>query len=176
MVGESFILLSKGSTRSFIPFPLPLPRYFFPSFSLLFPPPPEERDVSLGVFPRRRVWIRFSRQIPCLQAAATFPFGIQPRASPPPSFVLLFSFSFFPPSTIIHPFSDGSRSYGFLSLINYSVELSVGGSETPPFSPFFPSVFFFFSFSSFLSVDPPYLLSSFPSVETRPIGGHYGEL
>lgn len=146
MVGESFIPLSKGSTRSFIPFPLPLPRYFFPSFSLLFPPPPEERDVSLGVFPRRRVWIRFSRQIPCLQAAATFPFGIQPRASPPPSFVLLFSFSFFPPSTIIHPFSDGSRSYGFLSLINYSVELSVGGSETPPFSPFFPSVFFFFLF------------------------------
>lgn len=152
MVGESFIPLSKGSTRSFIPFPLPLPRYFFASFSLLFPPPPEERDVSLGVFPRHRVWIRFSRQIPCPQAAATFPFGIQPRASPPLPSILLFSlfffFFFFSPRPSFTPLSStvhGSRSYGFLSLINYRVELSVGGSGTPPFSPFpFCLLFFFF--------------------------------
>jgi hypothetical protein len=42
----------------------------------------EERDVLLlSLIPRRRVRIRFSRQIPCLQAAATSLFGI--NLSPP---------------------------------------------------------------------------------------------
>lgn len=74
-----------------------------------------------------------------------------------------------------HPATDatGSRSYGFLSLINYRVELGVGIWRSTVFFPHFPSClrvsFFFFrlhgsSFFPLLSVDPPYLLSSVPPV------------
>lgn len=61
-----------GSFRSFLPFSTPV-AFFSPPWSLLT----EERDILLlSLIPRRRVRIRFSRQIPCLQAAATSLFGI----------------------------------------------------------------------------------------------------
>lgn len=67
-----------GSFRSFLPFSIPPVRFFSPPWSLLT----EERDVLLlSLIPRRRVRIRFSRQIPCLQAAATSLFDI--NLSPP---------------------------------------------------------------------------------------------
>lgn len=181
MVGESFIPLSKGSTRSFIPFPLPLPRYFFPSFSLLFPPPPEERDVSLGVFPRRRVSDSFfppnSLPTSCCHLSVW-----NPVSSVPPS-VLLFSFFFsFPSRPSFTPpprRSDGSRSYGFLSLINYRVGAECRRIWNSTFLSFsLLSFFFFFSLLPFgRSTLFALVVLSLPSRTKRArYGGHYGEL
>lgn len=120
------------SGRSFL-FPSPT-AFFSPPWSLLT----EERDVLLlSLIPRRRVRIRFSRQIPCLQAAATSLFGINP---PPPRLVphlwnivqplLSLYNSFLPTST------NDSRSYGFLSLINYHVARGVCYDLERPFFSF----------------------------------------
>jgi len=59
------------SFRSFLPLPL---RFSFRRDLLT-----EVRDILLfSLIPRRRVQIRFSRQIPWLQAAATSLFGTNP--------------------------------------------------------------------------------------------------
>lgn len=80
---------SHGSFRSFFPFSTSV-AFFSPPWSL----PTEERDVLLlSLIPQRRVRIRFSRQIPCLQAAATFLFGINPFVLHPVSGTSTASFS-----------------------------------------------------------------------------------
>lgn len=160
--GESFIPLSKVAVV-FILFSLPLPPLFF-YFLPLVPSAGRRTWCIARRVPRRRVWIRFSRQIPCLQAAATFLFGIQPRVSSP---FLLLLFSFFPSTTT--PTTDATV-HGRTAFLAWLIIASswVSGSRGPPFS-LFPSSYlplfcldsrFFFSF---LSVDPPYLLSSSPS-------------
>lgn len=109
------------SVRSFLF--LPLSRFSLRRGSLLT----EERDILLlSLIPRRRVRIRFSRQIPCLQAAATSLFGINLPILHPVSGTSCnrISLSARLGSLLPAPAND-SRSYDFLSLINYRVARGV---------------------------------------------------
>lgn len=109
--------------------------FFSPPWSLLT----EERDVLLlSLIPQRRVRIRFSRQIPCLQAAATSLFGINPLVLHPCSGT---SYTRFSLSAQLLPTSvNDSRSYGFLSLINYHIAHGVCCDLERPFFSFPPPI------------------------------------
>jgi len=71
-------------------------------------------------FPNVVFEFRFSRQIPCLQAAATSLFGINPFVLHPVSGTSCNRF-FLSFSQLLSTSVSDSRLYGFLSLINYRV-------------------------------------------------------
>ena len=100
--------------------------FFFSTFCRLFPPLLEERDILLGVFPIVVVFgFVFPAKFPAYKLLP--PFCLEFSLVSPLRFPL-FLFFFLPLEH--HPRATdrrySSRSYGFLSLINYRVELGVG--------------------------------------------------